>query len=412
MAFLYSILPEYTRNSDILTDNNIKGKVKSLEEFVNTIDEEVFDIISDSIREILTFGSIYDISDEYLPYLSYLLGYKWNINLDSNIQRDILINILELYKRKGTKFSFNFSLYNLDPSITLYEPYKDIFMLNKSGFDEFDYESYSNFVWKAPVQVATTESITLRGIQIIDGIKVRIDDRVLVKNQLNPIENGVYTVKKSNWIRAEDSNTELKLMHSLYFIKDGLINKNKGWVCIQASLTNGIIFDRLKFKKEKKHHLSSKEYYSWGILIIKINHLNPEIYELLSMVRPSGWKILIELNYELYYNLHFKIEEPTRINYLNNLNLSVNDFNEGEEYYIDFMHSIHYYTLLTFIDIILMGHVFDFNGNYFNSTINNYITLKDIEFYNLYYETNNNKYTLLRYSTNYTYYSNTEPSWW
>ena len=112
MAFLYSILPEYTRNSDILTDNNVKGKVKTLEEFVDIIDEEIFDVISDSVREILTFGSIHKISDEYLPYLGYLLGYKWNYNLDSTIQRNLLTNILELYKRKGTKFSFNFSLYN------------------------------------------------------------------------------------------------------------------------------------------------------------------------------------------------------------------------------------------------------------------------------------------------------------
>ena len=245
MAFLYSILPEYTRNSDVLTDNNIKGKVKALEEFMDTIDEEIFDIVSDSVKEILSFGSIDRINDEYLPYISYLLGYKWNYNLDSGIQRNLLNNILELYKRKGTKFSFNFSLYNLDPSITLYEPYNDIFILNKSGFDEFDYNSYSNFIWRAPVRVATTEKIVLSGIQVIDGVTVRINDRVLVKNQDNIVENGVYIVKDDEWVRSDDADLDLKLFHSLYFVSDGLINKNKGWVCTQASLTEGIIFDIL-----------------------------------------------------------------------------------------------------------------------------------------------------------------------
>ena len=29
------------------------------------------------------------INDEYLPYMSYLLGYKWNYNLESGIQRNL-----------------------------------------------------------------------------------------------------------------------------------------------------------------------------------------------------------------------------------------------------------------------------------------------------------------------------------
>ena len=408
MAFLYSILPEYTRDSDILTDNNIKGKVKTLEEFMNIIDEEIFDIISDSVKEILSFGSIYEINDEYLPYLGYLLGYKWNFRLDSAIQRNILANILELYKRKGTKFSFNFSLYHLDPSVTLYEPYKDIFILNKSGFDEFDYENYPNFIWKIPVNVATTENIILNGIQIIDNIRVNINDRVLVKNQDNPIENGIYIVKEENWVRSEDADSELKLSNALYYVKNGLINKNKGWICIQADFINGIIFEQVKFKKRsKKYHLSSREYYSWGILVIKIDNLSPEIYDLLSMIKPAGWKILIELKYGLYYNLHFKVDGVVRNNYINNLNLSILDFGEDKDYYINFLNSIYYYTFKTFIEIVLMGRTFDLYGNYFNKMINNYLTFQDIDFYNLYYESENNDYTLLRYSTHYTGYINT-----
>ena len=50
MAFLYNILPEYTRNTDTLTDNNISGEVKVLEEYLNVIDEEIFDILSNSNR--------------------------------------------------------------------------------------------------------------------------------------------------------------------------------------------------------------------------------------------------------------------------------------------------------------------------------------------------------------------------
>lgn len=405
MAFLYSILPEYTRNSDVLTDNNIKGKVKALEEFMDTIDEEIFDIVSDSVKEILSFGSIDRINDEYLPYISYLLGYKWNYNLDSGIQRNLLSNILELYKRKGTKFSFNFSLYNLDPSITLYEPYNDIFILNKSGFDEFDYDTYSNFIWKVPVDAATTENIVLSGLQTIDNVMVKVDDRVLVKDQDNPAENGVYIVKETDWVRSNDSDTELKLIYSLYFVKNGLINRNKGWVCVQADLNSSIIFNVLKFKKERKYYLPSREYYSWGIIVLRINNLNSEIYELLSLIKPAGWKILIELRHGLYYNFNLKADNIVRNNYIDSYGLSILDFGEDENYYNTFINSIHYSTIKTFIDIVFMGQIFDLKGNYFGSTVNNNITLEHIEHYNLYYETENNNYTLLRYSSHYTGYT-------
>ncbi len=52
-----------------------------------------------------------------------------------------------------------------------------------------------------------------------------------------------------------------------------------------------------------------------------------------------------------------------------------------------------------------MGQIFDLKGNYFGSTVNNNITLEHIEHYNLYYETENNNYTLLRYSSHYTGYT-------
>jgi len=411
MTFLYSVLPEYTRNSDILTDNNTKGRVKSLEEFISIIDEEIFDIISDSIKEILTFSSVYKINDEYLPYLSYLLGYKWNYNLDIGIQRNLLANILRLYKRKGTKFSFNFSLYNIDPSISLYEPYKDIFILNKSGFDEFDSESYPSFILKTPVRVATTENVILFGIHVVDGIKVKIDDRVLVKNQNNLTENGVYIVKENNWIRAEDSDTESELLYSLYYVEEGLINRNKGWICTQANLTNGILFERFKFKGTKIYHLSSRNYYSWGILVLSLSNLRPETHELLSMVKPAGWKVIIELQHNLYYNQHLKIEDTIRNNYINTINLSELNYEIDKDYYNNFINSIQYYNFDTFYNIIFMGNIFDLNGNYFDIIFNG-ITLEDIGFYNLYYESEDNNYTLLRYPTHYSYQSNTRPSWW
>jgi hypothetical protein len=57
---------------------------------------------------------------------------------------------------------------------------------------------------KVPCRVATTANITLSGEQTIDGVAVVEDDRVLVKNQTDGTENGIYVVSTGNWSRAED----------------------------------------------------------------------------------------------------------------------------------------------------------------------------------------------------------------
>ncbi len=63
----------------------------------------------------------------------------------------------------------------------------------------------SGFAPKAPVVVATTVSITLSGLQTIDGITLVAGDRVLVKDQTSAVENGAYDVIDSaSWTRTTD----------------------------------------------------------------------------------------------------------------------------------------------------------------------------------------------------------------
>ena len=45
---------------------------------------------------------------------------------------------------------------------------------------------------KAPVVVATIANITLSGEQTINSVAVVAGDRVLVMNQTDPVENGIY----------------------------------------------------------------------------------------------------------------------------------------------------------------------------------------------------------------------------
>ncbi len=60
---------------------------------------------------------------------------------------------------------------------------------------------------KQPVALATTANIVLSGEQTIDGVQAVSGDRVLVKNQTNPIENGIYVVHSDSWVRADDGVT-------------------------------------------------------------------------------------------------------------------------------------------------------------------------------------------------------------
>jgi len=57
---------------------------------------------------------------------------------------------------------------------------------------------------KAAVWVATTGDTTLSGLQVIDGVQLVADDRVLVKNQTDKSENGIYVAASGAWSRSDD----------------------------------------------------------------------------------------------------------------------------------------------------------------------------------------------------------------
>jgi hypothetical protein len=67
----------------------------------------------------------------------------------------------------------------------------------------------STLAQKAPCYVATTANITLSGFQTIDGVALTEDDpnlRVLVKNQTDTTQNGLYVASAGLWQRAPEFN--------------------------------------------------------------------------------------------------------------------------------------------------------------------------------------------------------------
>jgi hypothetical protein len=94
---------------------------------------------------------------------------------------------------------------------------------------------------KAACSVGTTANITLSGLQTIDGYSVTAGQRVLVKNQTNSAENGIYVASASAWTRATDMDVWSEVAGAYTVLLNGTSNADTGWVCTaSASGTIGV----------------------------------------------------------------------------------------------------------------------------------------------------------------------------
>lgn len=84
---------------------------------------------------------------------------------------------------------------------------------------------------KESVRATTTANITLSGAQTIDGVSLVAGDRVLVKNQTNAEDNGIYVVATSAWARADDADSDADVTSGMFtFVEEGTANADTGWV--------------------------------------------------------------------------------------------------------------------------------------------------------------------------------------
>ena len=104
-------------------------------------------------------------------------------------------------------------------------------------------ESYfAQLETKAECLAATTGNITLANSQTIDGIAVVNPNRVLVKDQTDASENGIYEVVDAGaWTRTTDANTSALVNNGMFTkITFGTVNANTAWV---LSTPDPIILD-------------------------------------------------------------------------------------------------------------------------------------------------------------------------
>lgn len=82
------------------------------------------------------------------------------------------------------------------------------------------------------VRLATVANITLSGMPTVDGIQTSINDRILVKDQNDPIENGIYIIAGTDkpWYRSPDVRDNLNLITELrIYVSQGVVNKDSVW---------------------------------------------------------------------------------------------------------------------------------------------------------------------------------------
>ena len=86
----------------------------------------------------------------------------------------------------------------------------------------------AGLTWKTPVRVASTANIAvatgLVNATVIDGVTVATGDRVLLKNQTAPAENGIYIVAAAGAAsRASDSTTAAQLIGEATYVESGTV---------------------------------------------------------------------------------------------------------------------------------------------------------------------------------------------
>ena len=92
--------------------------------------------------------------------------------------------------------------------------------------------------FKHSVQAATTANISLSGVQPIDGVTLVAGARVLVKNQAQAKDNGLYEMATGAWTRCIDANTSAKVTPGLLVhVEQGTVNGDSAWQLV----TDGVI---------------------------------------------------------------------------------------------------------------------------------------------------------------------------
>jgi phosphoribosylcarboxyaminoimidazole (NCAIR) mutase len=106
--------------------------------------------------------------------------------------------------------------------------------------------------WRESVRAATTGAGTLasdfENTDVIDGVTLATNDRILIKNQGDPTENGIYIVQATGApLRANDYASGSSVASTFVIAQEGTANADTLWMCTNNSGTDVVGTDGLTF---------------------------------------------------------------------------------------------------------------------------------------------------------------------
>lgn len=109
---------------------------------------------------------------------------------------------------------------------------------NKSYVDNM----VAGLSWKDSVRChsANANNNFLAGLNIYDGVQLVDGDRILLKDQSTPTNNGIWVAHSGAWVRATDADTGTEMLGAAVFVEEGTIGADTAWVCTtNAPITLG-----------------------------------------------------------------------------------------------------------------------------------------------------------------------------
>jgi len=135
---IWQFIPEYDR--DLMKE---EPKIKL---FMESIGRKL-DQLEDKLIRLQDVYDIDETPDELLEYLGQMLGYEKEDFALSNVSfRELLKNIIEIYKIKGTNYSFSFFFKFLGFNVNLKEFYFNRDVKNPEGFPSIDVENVEYYL--------------------------------------------------------------------------------------------------------------------------------------------------------------------------------------------------------------------------------------------------------------------------
>lgn len=169
------------------------------------------------IREI----ALYDADGDMVAVANCPPTYKPLLNQGSGRTQVVRMNLL-------VSSSSNVEL-KIDPAVVL---------ATREYVDSRISEEINRLDSKQSVRAATTGNIPLAGLQVIDGVQLVAGDRVLVKNQASPKDNGIWIVAVGVWVRAKDADASVEVTSGMIVsVEQGLMLADTIWQLV----TDGVI---------------------------------------------------------------------------------------------------------------------------------------------------------------------------